>query len=144
MSRREFSKPVKRAARDRAAGHCEGTRPDGLRCDAVLQDGRFHYDHDIPDGLGGEPELWNCKVLCLVCHGIKTAKRDVPTIAKAKRVADRFNGIKKPSTLRGGGFRKASAQCSASRPLAKGMALPSQRCAPESDAQSLGTREVQS
>jgi 5-methylcytosine-specific restriction endonuclease McrA len=100
VSRREFSKPVKREALKRAAGCCEGTLTDGTRCNGVLADGRFHFDHDIPDALGGEPELWNCKVLCLVCHGTKTAKHDVPTIAKAKRVDDRFKGIRKPSTLR--------------------------------------------
>lgn len=130
MSRREFSKPVKRAARERAAGHCEGTRPDGLRCDAVLQDGRYHYDHDIPDGLGGDPELWNCKVLCLVCHKLKTTTRDVPAIAKAKRVEDRFHGIKKPSTLRGGGFPKADPKCTASRPLTKTVLFSRREIAP--------------
>lgn len=112
MSRREFSKTVKRAASDRAAGRCEGTRPDGERCDAVLQDGRYHYDHDIPDGIGGEPELWNCVVLCIPCHTEKTAKRDIPMIAKAKRVADRQIGIKKRSAF---GIRKP--QRSASRPI---------------------------
>lgn len=120
MSRREFSKPVRRAARERAAGHCEGTRPDGLRCNAVLQDGRYHYDHDIPDGLGGEPELWNCKVLCLVCHKEKTTTRDVPAIAKAKRVEDRFHGIRKQSTLRSrNDFPRPKPQNRASGPIDK-------------------------
>lgn len=110
MSRREFSTKTKRDAFLRAAGKCEG-------CEAKLSAGKFHYDHDIADGLGGEPELWNCKVLCHACHGEKTAKHDVPLIAKVKRIQDREKGIRKPSTLRGAGFRKASAQNSASRPL---------------------------
>lgn len=117
MSRREFSKPVKRDAFARAAGKCEGVKPDGEPCGAKLSQGKFHYDHDIADGLGGEPELWNCKVLCTACHKVKTGKHDVPLIAKVKRIQDRENGIRKPSTLRGGGFRKASPQNSASRPL---------------------------
>lgn len=119
MSRREFSKPVKREAFKRADGKCEGTRADGLRCDGVLEAGRFHYDHDIPDGLGGEPELWNCKVLCLVCHKLKTTLRDVPTIAKAKRVADRSIGIRKASSFQSAGFRKPAGQHSATKPIEK-------------------------
>jgi 5-methylcytosine-specific restriction protein A len=119
VSRREFSKPVKREAFKRAGGKCEGTRTDGLRCDGILEAGRFHYDHDIPDGLGGEPELWNCKVLCLVCHKLKTTQRDVPTIAKAKRVADRAIGIRKASRFQSAGFRKPADQNTASRPIEK-------------------------
>jgi hypothetical protein len=117
VSRREFSKHVKRAAWSRADGKCEGTLPSGIRCEGVLVGGRYHYDHDIPDGLGGEPELWNCKVLCLVCHKLKTTQRDVPTIAKAKRVADREIGIRKASTLRGPRFPKRPPQRTASRPI---------------------------
>lgn len=90
--RREFSKLVKRDAFARADGKCEG---EG--CDAKLTQGKFHYDHDIADGLGGEPELWNCKVLCTACHSVKTAKHDIPLIAKVKRIQDREKGIRKPS-----------------------------------------------
>lgn len=89
--RREFSKQVKRDAFRRSHGFCEAG------CGSKLQLGKFHYDHDIPDGLGGEPTLENCKVLCFACHGAKTRKRDVPAIAKAKRIQDRQIGIKKPS-----------------------------------------------
>lgn len=94
MSRREFSKQVKRDAFLRANGKCEG---DG--CGARLTLGKFHYDHVIADGLGGEPTLDNCAVLCTPCHGEKTRKHDVPAIAKAKRIEDRQRGIKKPSTF---------------------------------------------
>ncbi|MGQ3671836.1 HNH endonuclease [Xanthobacter sp. TB0136] len=45
--------------------------------------------------LGGEPTLDNCQVLCRACHGEKTFKKDVPTIAKAKRIRDRNIGIKR-------------------------------------------------
>lgn len=44
------------------------------------------YDHILPDALGGEPTLENCAVLCRTCHSAKTSKKDVPQIAKAKRV----------------------------------------------------------
>jgi len=93
MSRREFSKEVKRAAFRRADKKCENTS-----CGALFGV-KFHFDHDIADGLGGEPTLENCKVLCHACHGEKTRKHDVPLIAKTKRIQDRHNGIKKPRTM---------------------------------------------
>lgn len=92
--RREFSKQVKRGAFLRAAGKCEGEK-----CGAKLTVGKFHYDHDIADGLGGEPTLENCKVLCTGCHSVKTRKQDVPAIAKTKRISDRAKGIKRPRTI---------------------------------------------
>jgi hypothetical protein len=51
--------------------------------------------------LGGDTSLTNCAVLCLPCHGVKTQKIDVPMIAKAKRVADKHLGIRKPSRFPG-------------------------------------------
>jgi 5-methylcytosine-specific restriction endonuclease McrA len=89
MTRREFSTKVKVAAFDRAADHCEC-------CGARLQVGRIHYDHIIPDALGGDPTLENCAVLCRGCHGVKTAREDVPRIAKAKRVRAKHIGADKP------------------------------------------------
>lgn len=90
MSRREFDRKTKAAAFLRADGHCE-------KCRARLQTGRFHYDHVIPDALGGEPVLSNCEVLCEACHGEKTASGDVPRIAKMKRQRDRHIGALTPS-----------------------------------------------
>lgn len=78
MSRREFPAKVRVAAYERSGGACEA-------CRAPLQPGRIHYDHVIPDALGGEPTLSNCEVLCTPCHGQKTATGDVPRIAKMKR-----------------------------------------------------------
>jgi hypothetical protein len=92
--RREFSKAVKRDAFLRANGKC-----DGEQCGARLTVGKFHYDHDIADGLGGEPTLENCKVLCHACHSVKTRTHDVPAIAKTKRISDRAKGIKRPRTM---------------------------------------------
>lgn len=88
--RREFSKAVKATAALRADGKCEG-------CTRKLREGDFHYDHDIADGLGGEPTLENCKVLCRSCHSVKTTKHDVPRIAKTKRNFKKSHGIKSPS-----------------------------------------------
>lgn len=90
--RQEFARKVKAAAALRAKGHCEG-------CGRKLLEGDFHYDHDIPDGLGGEPTLDNCRVLCRSCHSAKTTLEDVPRIAKAKRNFRKASGIKKPRTI---------------------------------------------
>jgi 5-methylcytosine-specific restriction protein A len=98
--RREFSKQVKRDAFARAEGYCEGMPYGGERCPVKLTLGKYHYDHVIPDGLGGEPILDNCAVLCVACHKDKTTTKDVPAIAKTKRIQDGQKGIKKPRTIR--------------------------------------------
>lgn len=87
MPRTEFSATTKRDARTRANGHCE-------KCGAPLRDGHIHFDHEIPDALGGDATLENCRCLCRTCHDRKTAIQDIPRIAKAKRQADRAAGIK--------------------------------------------------
>lgn len=110
--RREFSKRTKRDAFMRANGKCEVPW-----CQAHLSVGKFHYDHIIPDALGGEPTLENCAVICVACHKDKTGRMDMRNIAKTKRIQDRERGIKKPTTLRSAGFRKAAPQRSASRPI---------------------------
>lgn len=96
--RREFSRKVKLAAFKRAKGKCE-------KCGMWLHVGRVHYDHVTPDGLGGEPTLENCAVLCKWCHGGKTAKHDVPMMAKADRLKAKHIGAK-PKRPWGGKFRK--------------------------------------
>ncbi len=112
----EFSKAVKRDAFARANGLCEGAK-----CGARLHIGKFQYDHDIPDGLGGEPALWNCRVLCHACHDEKTRKHDVPLIAKAKRISDKYLGIKSPKQkIASRGFEKRPPQRTASRLIVRG------------------------
>lgn len=109
MSRREFPKAVKRDALKRAAKCCEECR--------VVFGHKFHFDHIIADGLGGEPTLENCAVLCHACHKEKTTKHDVPLIAKGKRISDKFNGIRTArQKIQSAPFRKAAPQCTASRP----------------------------
>jgi 5-methylcytosine-specific restriction endonuclease McrA len=98
--RREFTKQVRRDAFARCNGQCEGTPYGSERCPVKLTIGKYHYDHVIPDGLGGDPTLENCAVLCTACHKDKTTTKDVPAIAKTKRIQDRQKGIKKPRTMR--------------------------------------------
>ncbi len=116
MSRREFSKQVRREALARAWGHCEGI-VEGLRCNAVLTIGKYHLDHENPDGQGGEPTLENCRVLCLQCHANKT-RRDIKAIAKTKRIQDKHNGITtKRKKIQSRGFQKSEPQRTASRQI---------------------------
>lgn len=96
MTRAEFSPSVKTKAWDRCKGRCE-------QCTAKLYPGRFAYDHIKPDGLGGEPTLDNCQVLCDACHGEKTHKHDRPIMQKADNQKKAHLGIK----AKGRGFRKA-------------------------------------
>ena len=90
MARQEFTRKVREQAFLRSGGNCEG-------CGAHLYVGKFEYDHRIPCALGGEPTLGNCVVLCTNCHGAKTAKEDVPRIAKAVRGHAKHIGAKPPS-----------------------------------------------
>ena len=92
MNRREFTGKIMAQAAHRAAGQCEN-------CTARLATGGFHYDHRIPDQLGGEPTLDNCQVLCKACHCLKTTKADVPAIAKAKRRERKHHGVRKPRSI---------------------------------------------
>jgi 5-methylcytosine-specific restriction endonuclease McrA len=76
MKRQNFSEKTKRAALTRAGDTCEECKLPHL--------GRYHFDHEIPDGLTGKPTGSNCRLLCLACHLEKT-KLDVARIAVAKR-----------------------------------------------------------
>lgn len=83
--RREFPPKVMVDAFERAKGRCE-------KCSARLVPGKFQYDHRIPDAMGGEPTLENCVVLCSACHSIKTTTKDIPAIAKVKRIRRKHIG----------------------------------------------------
>jgi 5-methylcytosine-specific restriction endonuclease McrA len=100
--RHEFSAKTKANAALRANGHCED-------CTRRLSAGDFHYDHIIPDAIGGEPTLENCAVLCTSCHKLKTGRVDAPRIAKTKRNYRKSKGIRKRSSFacsRDGRFKK--------------------------------------
>ena len=89
-SREEFSGKVKVHAFQRANGRCD-------KCTARLSVGKFHYDHIVPAAVGGAADLNNCQVLCTSCHGTKTAKVDVPAIAKSERIRRKHAGAKTTS-----------------------------------------------
>lgn len=89
--RREFPAKVKLAAYERCQKdgkpHCEEC---GLRIVGVPE-----YDHIKPDGLGGEPTLENCAVLCGKCHRIKTHEHDRPVMQKADNQKKAAAGVKR-------------------------------------------------
>lgn len=101
MSRKEFSKKVRREIIDRAAGKCEA-------CGAILKKGEGEVDHILPCALGGLPVAANGRLVCKVCHKEKTAK-DVGQIRKADRQRDAHIGARAPAKvkLRGQGFTKS-------------------------------------
>lgn len=99
MSRREFSRKVKREAIERAAGRCD-------KCKASLKPGEAEVDHILPDVLGGEPILANAQVLCRVCHAEKTAD-DIRRTRKGDRQRDKAIGAIKPKqSVKSRGFDK--------------------------------------
>jgi hypothetical protein len=59
--------------------------------------------------------LENCQVLCTTCDDIKTDKKDIPTIAKAKRISDKHQGVK----IKSRGFQRRPPQRTASRPIVR-------------------------
>jgi 5-methylcytosine-specific restriction endonuclease McrA len=88
MPRNEFDKDTKKAAHDRAAGHCE-------ECRQPFAGRRPEYDHILPDYLGGDNSLENCAVLCPKCHKLKTCEEDRPRIDKTRRLLEKGAGLRK-------------------------------------------------
>lgn len=98
---RLFSKSQRKELYRRAGGQCEaiGSRyglPEGVRCMNMLGS-TWHADHDLLHDSGGVTEIENGRALCLSCHGYKTAKHDIPTSAKNRRVREKATGIRRTS-----------------------------------------------
>ena len=96
MLRQEFSKATKTAAWNRCGGFCE--------CPCLQKIvGTPEYHHIVPAALGGGNDLDNVLVLSKRCHRVRTAKTDVPQIAKSRRIFEKRIGVRGT----GRGFRKA-------------------------------------
>lgn len=104
MSRAEFTKPTKRAARKRSGERCEavgewyGLGP-GQRCNAPLSRG-VEFDHIDLDANSRDNSLENCAAICIPCHRYKTAKHDIPLAAKTLRQQDKHRGIRTGPRMR--------------------------------------------
>jgi 5-methylcytosine-specific restriction endonuclease McrA len=96
MSRTEFTRKTKQAALLRSGLRCEASGPrygldEGQRCNCSLTLG-VQYDHDVPDQLGGDNSLENCRSICVQCHRIKT-RGDIKQIRKSDRQRDKASGV---------------------------------------------------
>jgi hypothetical protein len=91
LERTEFPLSVRKLAFKRC---CKDGEPYCEGCGNKLRSGGIIYEHVIPDGLGGEPTLENCKVHCRVCADRKTFTEDNPRMAKADRVLKKNFGLK--------------------------------------------------
>jgi len=68
-------------------------------CAQKIEAGKaWDIDHILPLALGGTNEPDNLQILCRSCHKTKTARFDVPRIAKTKRLKARHLGARAPST----------------------------------------------
>ena len=89
--RREFPAKVKLQAWDRCM---RGGKPHCELCRGLIV-GRGQFDHVVADGLGGDPTLDNCQVLCSPCHRIKTHTEDRPIMTKADNQRKSHAGVKR-------------------------------------------------
>ncbi len=85
----------------RARGQCQGC---GWRLTAGT---RWEIDHVVPLALEGRNHADNLQVLCAACHGHKTRHRDLPAIAKARRIKARHLGAWRSARPLPGGRRSA-------------------------------------
>lgn len=108
MSRHEFSRETRREALKRSGIKCEASGPryglaEGQRCNCSLSLG-VQYDHDVPDQLGGDNSLENCRAVCVQCHKIKT-RGDIKQIRKSDRQRDKASGVVRPAgKIKSAGF----------------------------------------
>lgn len=79
---------------------------------------RPEYDHVSALINGGQHRESNIQLLCSACHKVKT-RTDIAEKSDAYRKQLNAAGIRKPSRLKGQGFRKPPPQRSASRPIEK-------------------------
>ncbi|MDP9809406.1 5-methylcytosine-specific restriction endonuclease McrA [Rhizobium tibeticum] len=110
MPRTEFARKTKQQALTRSGHRCEatGTRygfEEGQRCNCSLSLG-VQFDHDVPDQLGGDNGLENCRAICVQCHKHKT-RNDIQQIRKSDRQRDKASGVIRPTgKIKSQGFAK--------------------------------------
>lgn len=118
IKRQEFPLPVRKLAFRRCCKngvpHCEGCGNEINARTGLI------YEHVVPDGLGGQPTLDNCKVHCKNCADVKTFTEDNPRMQKADRVLKKNFGLRPArQKIQSTGFRKAAPQRTASRPISR-------------------------
>lgn len=99
MTRLEFTTATQRQALARSKGICEcHLIPHVFKvfCGLPLGNANTFFEHINPDGLRKDNSLENCCVLTRTCWSYKTHRYDQPVVARAKRISDKFNGIRNP------------------------------------------------
>ena len=56
----------------------------GMTCDEIIE--KFDFDHGIHHAIDGPHEHWNYTARMRASHRVKSAKIDIPQIAKTKRI----------------------------------------------------------
>jgi 5-methylcytosine-specific restriction endonuclease McrA len=116
--RTEFTRKTKQEALKRSGIKCEASGPrygleEGQRCNCSLSLG-VQYDHDVPDQLGGDNSLENCRAICVQCHKIKS-RGDIQQIRKSDRQRDKASGvIRAAGKIKSQGFAKTQKSAKAS------------------------------
>jgi hypothetical protein len=63
-------------------------------CAGIIQPtDRWEVSHEIPLALGGDDDTENRRAAHYKCHRVHTARKDVPLIAKSRRIQDRHRGV---------------------------------------------------
>jgi 5-methylcytosine-specific restriction endonuclease McrA len=100
MSRTEFTRKTKQEVLARSGHRCEASGPrygfeEGQRCNCSLSVGVI-FDPDVPDQLGGDNSLENCRAICVTCNKFKT-RGDIQQIRKSDRQRDKASGVIRPA-----------------------------------------------
>lgn len=95
----EFKASVKAAAWLRSGGACEAEGrlyglPPGVRCGEDMTIKGVEYDHINPVEQSQDAELSNCAAVCPSCHRWKSSHRDIPMLAKGKRLQKKARNIR--------------------------------------------------
>lgn len=99
MTRLNFTTDTQRKALARSKGICEChliPHVFKVACGLPLGNANTFFEHIDPDGLRKDNSLANCAALTRTCWKFKTHGYDQPVVARAKRVSDKFNGIRDP------------------------------------------------
>ena len=103
-TRNEFSSATKRAAFARANGICECHLIPHVfpqPCGRPVGEGNTWFEHIDPDRISGRNDLANCAVLTKTCGRYKSARYDLPIVARVRKREDRSRGIKPAPSLPG-------------------------------------------
>ena len=85
MRRKKWGKKVRAAILESHDGRC-------AICGWPIRGNDFDLDHIIPLAIGGPDDVDNLRPVHRSCHRRKTAEEDAPTIAKVRRILEKFGG----------------------------------------------------